>query len=194
MGDDLPRFSLQADERTDAEVAAGVAPTYRVYARDDAAGGAMLPVTIIRRGGTVEPMRYTPPSTKQEVTSSQAWRDAVERESERIERMRQQRLTREETGVPDLRERAAENREARAQERRALDVGETEAARERVTEVLRNIPERLPTLDQDQRQRLENNVQPFAPPGVSGKAIVEFLMNLRRGIQERSEERTEGAE
>ncbi|NBB92187.1 MAG: hypothetical protein GVY32_03340 [Gammaproteobacteria bacterium] len=188
--DDLPRFSLQADERTEAEVAAGEVPTYRVYARDEAAGGAMLPVTVIRRDGAIEPMRYTPPSTKQEVTSSQAWRDAVDRESERIEQMRERRLNREETGAPDLREKAAANREARAQERRALDVGDAEAARERVTEVLRDIPGRLPKLDQDELQRLEDNVQPFAPPGVTGKMIVDWLRNVGRGIRERSEERT----
>lgn len=189
--DDLPQFMLQADERTDAEVAAGEPPTYRVYARDEAAGGAMLPVTIIRRNGSVEPMRYTPPTTRQQVTSSPAWRAAVERESERIERMRERRLNRGETGVPDIREKAAENREARAQERRALDVGDTEAARERVTEVLQGIPGRLPKLDADERQRLEENVQPFAPPGVTGKMIVDWLLNLSRGIRERSEERTE---
>lgn len=189
--DDLPRFMLQADERTDAEVASGVAPTYRVYARDEAAGGALLPVTVIRGDGSVEPMRYTPPTTKQEVVSSPAWRDAVEREGERIEQERQRRLNREETGVPDLREKAAENREARAQERRALDVGNTEAARERVTEVLQGLPGRLPKLDAGERQRLEENVQPFAPPGVTGKMIVDWLMNLGRGIEERSQARTE---
>ena len=150
-GDDLPRVELQADPRTDAEVAAGERPTYRVLARQERAGGAALPVSVIREDGTIGPMRYTPPATKQEIVGSQAWRDAVQRESERIDEMRQrreqseatpqgaQRVAPQDRRFPDERgEKLREKREAadqRQRERAEQELGER-------LEMLESLPER----------------------------------------------------